>query len=818
MTEPSPSRHYVEGDAAYERGEVVSALRWWLLGVDEDDTDSLNAALEVSQSEGAEQDDPWNQLLGAIKHVHEAPARLALQARMYEETAEAVNLLLNTDPVAPWSQFSLSPTEDLTLLTLPVIAEAEPMTNDDDDDWMRVRDVLEESDVIFFPLGCNVVAGTWAGDFDWSVPVLFGIDPPETPQRKLRISSPLLIGLPAPGMAPDLEPEAPLPQAGFDLPLRPMQILFARGCLALAEIGVVSWMPMLRFGADLPDQDRPIPRIAAGFTDWIMGPGNVHRLRYSLPQVSVGYEVDLSLSGPHLKSAVAGAVDSVVVAVARTAEACKRNPSVFCEYITSIANPLAAEQWDQLYADMVYPAEFAEVSIWADTGLPSAMVDLGTALSRTPGLELDAYQWFDRAIERGYSPALASATWTLLCAGSFDNAVAVWEHGREACRTAARAASGEEREALEQGLRNAESNAAIAEYIRSDASAHIHTWRTLAQQGHLESLINAQVADLLPKSNVTAADVMQAAQSIAQQRPSDAGMGNTYLSFAEGLLQATGPFSDWCRLALDICAALGGKMQVTDDRSAHRARDTARQLRDAGEGALALPLQEAATRYGLPYAGADHSWGLLSAGRFADAIALYDEAAPAIERMLAQVVMDNPDLGQTWQREWANYRSNIALCRIALGEDPAWSLDVWNSGASTGNVESIFHPAVVALRAGDTERARGIVASMEGSKVAEMTSIALEGSRSSSPFWREWSLDGLRLLQAGDSPEATPSLSSLKASSTGLGGAKLSDPDPLASATSGPLGGSDAYRFCPNCGTARVPDGRFCVSCGFAYG
>ena len=818
MTEQSPSRHFVEGDAAYERGEIVTALRWWLLGVDEDDTESLSAALEVSQSEGAEQDDPWNQLLGAIKHVHEAPARLALQARMYEETAEAVDLVLNVDPVAPWSQFSLGPVEDLTLLSLPVVAGAEPIMDSDDEDWIRVLDVLEESDVIFHPLGCSVVAGTWAGDFDWSVPVLFGIDPPGAPQRTLRIFSPLLIGLPAPEMAPDLAPEAPLPQAGFTLPLRPMQVLFARACLALAEIGVISWMPMLRFGADLPDKDRPIPRLAAGFADWIMGPGNVHRLRYPLPQVSIGYEVDLSLSGPHLKSAIAGAVDSVVVAVARTAEACKRNPSVFCEYITSIANPLAADQWDQLYADMVYPAEFAEVSLWADTGLPSAMVDLGTALSRTPGLELDAYQWFDRAIEQGYSPALASATWTLLCAASFDNVVAVWEHGREACRAAAREASGEEREVLEQNLRNAESNAAIAEYIRTDAGARIDTWRVLAQQGHLESLINAEVADLLPKSNVTAVDLMQAAQSIARQQPSADGMSNAYLSFAEGLLYAQGPFRDWCRLALDICTALGARLQVSDDRSAHRARDTARQLRDLGEAALAVPLQEAATRYGLPYAGADHSWGMLSTGRFVEAITLYDEAAPAIQRMLDQVVTTSPDLAETWQREWANYRSNIALCRIAAGEDPAWSLDAWNSGASTGNVESIFHPAVVALRAGDMKRAREIVESMGGPKVAEMTSIALEGSRSSSPFWREWSLDGLRLLQAGDSPEATPSLSGLKASSTGLGGAKLSDPDPLASATSGTSGRSDAYRFCPNCGTARVPDGRFCVSCGFAYG
>jgi len=544
----------------------------------------------------------------------------------------------------------------------------------------------------------------------------------------------------------------------------------------------------------------------------------VHRLRYPLPQVSVGYEIDLSLSGPHLKAALAGAVDSVVAAAAKTAEANKRNAGVFCEYITSIALPYAAEQWSELFAEMVYPPELSEMCVWADMGLSSAMFDLATALSQVPDLELDSYQWFDRAIVQGYSPALASATWMMLCKGSFDSAVEVGERGQGPCQTALTDASADDRDLLARNLRNAQGNAAVAEFLRSRDPGCVTTWRHLSQQGHPESLIHEHVSTLMARSFGPEPDYRSVASLVSQQLAPGDWVTDVYVTFAEGLAAGTGPFQEWCRHGAEICRAMGTRLRALNDEIAHRSRNSARRLIDLGHGSLAEPLQEAATRFGLPYAGADHSWRMLSESRFGEAIALYEEVSPAIDTRLAEVVASSPEMSETWEKERANYQSNIALCRIALGEGNGWALDVWRSGARTGNVESIFYPAVVALRSGDIEAARQIVDSMEGSKIAEMTSIALEGSRSSTPFWREWSVDGLRLLQSQDPvglSGARPSegLGGLK-SSSGLGVSPLGG----LGSTRGGSDGAVMYRFCPNCGTERLPDGRFCGSCGFSYG
>ena len=829
MTDHPGQHFYEQGDAAYNAGDLVTALRWWLQGIDVDNEECLTAALEVSRSD--EQNHAWDHLLHATKQARETALVPSLLPLVIDGSPSESAPDFVTDPLATWSQFTLSPIDDLATVATLVNGEFVPIDRASDPEWQRILEYLEYRDIIIDIVGCNYVGGNWQSELEWSVPIFFGIDPVGTQSRRLRIFTPLLIGLPAPDMAPNIGQDSPLAQAGFTLPLRPIQALFVRGCMKLADpvLGFMSFMPTMRF-ADVPEPFQPMPQFSAGNTGWIIGPDAIYPLRYPLPQVSIGYAIDLQLSGPHLDSAISGAVDGLVAAVAKVNEACEGHSGIFCEYITSITNLVARKQWADLFADFVYPATFAEATILAESGDLAAMVNLGAMLAATPGFEPDAQQWFDTAIARGYAPALAAKTWSLLSVERYDHAIEEWARHRVHCEDATNGSAEPDKTRLSDTLRSAQANAAIAEFLRGgNVDDCLRTWEELVREGHLASRIYLQVAPLMANTMPNSGDFVDAGRRIAHIYADTDWLGPTYLTLSEGLANGAGKFQEWCRRALEVCVATGLPLRLADLVSANDARILARALIDSGEETLGAPLQEAATRFGLPYAGADHSWRMLEQGHFHEAIALYEEAAPAVETRVATMCGEIPDEADVWTREWANYQSNIALCHIASGRPDAWALETWRAGAATGNVESIFYPAVIALRSGNRAAAQEIVDEMGGEKIAEMTVIALEGSRSSATFWREWSQDGLRLLQSRDSLESTPAplgggLSAHKTSS-GLGRSGFSDTSLGSSResslgsppTDAPASTADGFRFCPQCGEARVPGGRFCAGCGFAY-
>lgn len=821
MTEDSGQHLFDRGQAAYDSGDLVTALRWWLQGIDVGSDASLTAAIEVSRSD--DQASPWNWLLEAMRYVHDEPA-ISKAARLSADDSSATTVEHSfTDSLAIWSQFSLSPVPDLAVLAQPMNGTFEPIADSQDPEWQRIMDYLEYRDVIVEPIGTHLIGGNWQGDYEWSVPIFFGIEPPGKPDRKLRISTPLLIGLPEPDMAPNLGSESTLPQAGFLLPLRPVQLLFARACLALADQGggLVNFAPLLRF-AGVPSQMLPIPRISAGPARWIIGPNHIYALRYPLPQVSMGYEIDLSLSGPHLDAAVSGAVDALVLSASRANEACASNSGVFCEYITSITTLTARRQWTDLFANYVYPSEFAETTLHAEVGDLEAMVALGATLAVTPGLEADAFQWYDAAISLGYAPGLASKTRSLLVLDDFAQAAETWSLHHQQCHEAAHSAPVSEQDHLLKNFMSAHANAAVADYLRGgNPQDSLSIWERLADQGHAESRIYLELAPLMSGPAIYVDDYQDAGRRISKRFIDGNWLHEAYPTIAQSFLLSKGAFKEWCRHALGVGLATGLPLRFEDPVKADEARTLARLLIDSGEETLGAPLQEAATRLGLPYAGADHSWRMLEQGRFIEAINLYEEASSAVQEQLTRIRDEVPDLVEVWEREWANYQSNIALCHIFAGNGNDWALDVWRAGASTGNVESMFYPAVVALRSEDIQTARDIVDAMEGDRIAAMTTIALEGSRSRSDFWREWSQDGLRLLQERETlgsalGHSSGSLSEHKTSS-GLGSSLPPDSARPSASSQAPDTESGGYRFCPECGSARVPGGRFCVSCGFAF-
>ena len=821
MSAGMESVNFAKGLQAYEADDPVTALRWWLRGVDEDDDESFSAVLQTCGNPEDAITSAWNSLVTSLERVHNRPALAAVEAMLGAGSTGSA-LLFEAGAMADWEQFGLSPQNDLEVVHSILGPEDGQIPGLSDPAWVKLVEVLEESDIIVSPLGVHALAGRWTMSSGRQIVILFAVEPAAKFGRKYRVFAPLLIGLPDEGMAPNLAPDSPLAQAGFPLPLRPMQVLFARACLDAGEKVFLGGLPLLdislRFGSDLPTQSRPQPRVAAGPTRWIMGPEYLHRLREDVPQITIGYDIDASLSGTHLQDAVRGTIESLTTAIDLTSDACTHMSGLFCEFVASIPLPLAVEQWDALFAPHVLPSEVTGTALWADMGLPTAMYDLGTFLADTPGLEDIGITWFDRAAGAGYAPARASQTWSLLNWGAFDAAVDAWRRHEHAIRNATAELTGTERQQAERNLLNAEANASLARLaLTGDNREANGTWQRLEAAGHLESRVYLVIRDLASPAPESGFSVDSAAGDLANAHPPGQWLDDVRITFAEGMASSHVWLTNWFHRAWEVSTRIGDPFTCPTEDGARRSREAARMLLARGEHRVGDQLQVAATLFGWPFAGADHSWRMLEEARYEEAVDVHARAESALRDRLEFVRAHEPDAVGQWEFELANYRSNVALCRLAMGGGESWSAQVWQSGSATGHIESIFYPAVLALRSGDQQEAQRIVHSMSAEQLDEMTQTAMTGARSTSAFWRDWSLDGLRLLAPAEGIASTRLDDGLKKVGLSMEKGYEVSAQGVDGRAAGPASTSQEFRFCPSCGETRVPGGRFCASCGYGY-
>lgn len=190
-----------------------------------------------------------------------------------------------------------------------------------------------------------------------------------------------------------------------------------------------------------------------------------------------------------------------------------------------------------------------------------------------------------------------------------------------------------------------------------------------------------------------------------------------------------------------------------------------------------LALLEAAARQGRPWALASHSWALLKAGDYARAVSLADEVLPTCEEFLLDSQGD-AEIAALGPEQLANARSNIALCRLALGGDEQVAESAWREGADTGHLESLFYPAVMARREHRQHVVSTVVDSLSAEQRREMRETLNELMEGGDAWLVGWCRDGLNILEG--------------------------------SAPAGPI--------CAQCGAVPPATARFCPECGTGLG
>jgi hypothetical protein len=212
--------------------------------------------------------------------------------------------------------------------------------------------------------------------------------------------------------------------------------------------------------------------------------------------------------------------------------------------------------------------------------------------------------------------------------------------------------------------------------------------------------------------------------------------------------------------------------------------DIGDKLLDTPEIETALTLLRESAYVGAPWAIATYTWHCLQTQQFARARDLFQVTANEYP-MFVFLNSDDDETEFELKQEWANCRSNDALCALAMDEDEAYALEVWSEGAKTGHPESMFYPALIYWKAGKLKRASRHIQELDSEVLEDVLEILTDCAESAEGWFRSWCQDGLEMFA-----EIT----------------RIQEP-----AHGAP---SPTQSFCGYCGARGRPDHSFCVSCG----
>jgi tetratricopeptide (TPR) repeat protein len=158
-----------------------------------------------------------------------------------------------------------------------------------------------------------------------------------------------------------------------------------------------------------------------------------------------------------------------------------------------------------------------------------------------------------------------------------------------------------------------------------------------------------------------------------------------------------------------------------------------------------LAMLETAARAGVPWSLASVTWHYLKEGEYAHAMSFFEEAEAAAQIFVEQSGQD-PQTGNPIA-QLVNARSNVALCRLALGGDAAEAVRVWTAGAPTGHHESLFYPLVVQWVSGERDQAIAGYRALPDATKNDIPDTLGELSELGS--WPgQWAMHGVALLDA----------------------------------------------------------------------
>jgi len=166
-----------------------------------------------------------------------------------------------------------------------------------------------------------------------------------------------------------------------------------------------------------------------------------------------------------------------------------------------------------------------------------------------------------------------------------------------------------------------------------------------------------------------------------------------------------------------------------------------------GDVAGARDWWERAAAAGNSSALASHSWSYLMTSNYQQAVTFGDSVMPAVIAF-TEASRDDPVKGERVVSELANCQSNLALCRLALGGTFDEANAVWAQGAQCGHEESLFFPAVIALRQGNHLKARQIVAALSPETLDSMRAITSKvlAENEGEGWFVQWCQDAVSLL------------------------------------------------------------------------
>jgi hypothetical protein len=190
------------------------------------------------------------------------------------------------------------------------------------------------------------------------------------------------------------------------------------------------------------------------------------------------------------------------------------------------------------------------------------------------------------------------------------------------------------------------------------------------------------------------------------------------------------------------------------------ANDEGFWLVEQGQVDEGLSLLAQSARAGVPWALATYSWHQLAHGNPAAALDLAQSALPACREWIG-LIQGDTDLAEAARYQLINARSNLALCGLAVGDDPVVALAVWEEGIEVDHVESAFYPAILAYRTGNSIAAKGAASAMAVPVLVGLRASFLSDPLDASSWFAQWCADGLAVLDlVGFTP---PSVSSLDA-------------------------------------------------------
>ena len=139
------------------------------------------------------------------------------------------------------------------------------------------------------------------------------------------------------------------------------------------------------------------------------------------------------------------------------------------------------------------------------------------------------------------------------------------------------------------------------------------------------------------------------------------------------------------------------------------------------EDAQVMALFEASARLGCSNAMSNISWRLMQQERFEESIEIFDRYYYKL--MTTRVTPE--DFNQA-----ANFRSNVALCRWALGASREELIQIWSDEYHQGrHAESLFYPILFDYINGEKDNVRQRVDSLEPHVISELVETFEEGRK-----------------------------------------------------------------------------------------